>query len=81
MTDDAGAYDLRDDIREIRTAVAQVESLQRDANTRLGKLEGRVFEIEIWRARVQGAAAASRIVWAIAGGAVTALIVEIIQGM
>lgn len=75
------AHSIRQDIRELRDAVAQVESLQREANKRLGKLEGRVFEVEIWKARLQGAAATSRVVWLLAGGAVTALIVEIIRNI
>jgi len=75
------AHSIRQDIRELRDAVAQVEALQREANTRLGKLEGRVFEVEIWRARLQGAAATSRVVWLVAGGAVTALIIEIIRNI
>ena len=73
------AHSIRQDIRELRDAVAQVESLQREANKRLGKLEGRVFEVEIWKARLQGAAATSRVVWLLAGGAVTGLIIEIIR--
>jgi len=75
------AHSIRQDIRELRDAVAQVEALQREANTRLGKLEGRVFEVEIWRARLQGAAATSRVVWLLAGGAVTGLIIEIIRNI
>lgn len=73
------AHTIRQDIRELRDAVAQVETLQREANKRLGKLEGRVFEVEIWKARLQGAAATSRVVWLLAGGAVTGLIIEIIR--
>jgi len=75
------AQSIRQDIRELREAVAQVETLQREANTRLGKLEGRVFEVEIWKARLQGAAATSRVVWLLAGGAITALVVEIIRNV
>lgn len=80
MTQD-DAQSIRQDIRELRDAVASVESLQREANKRLGKLEGRVFEVEIWKARLQGAAAASRVAWLLAGGAVTALVVEIIRNL
>jgi hypothetical protein len=70
---------IRADIRELREALATVESLQREANHRLGKLEGRVFEIELWRARLQGAAATSRVVWLLAGGAITGVAVGIIN--
>lgn len=80
MTQD-DAQSIRQDIRELREAVASVEALQREANKRLGKLEGRVFEVEIWKARLQGAAATSRVVWLLAGGAITGLIVEIIRNI
>ena len=73
------AHTIRQDIRELRDALATVENLQREANHRLGTLEGRVFEIELWRARLQGAAATSRIVWLLAGGALTGIILEIIK--
>jgi hypothetical protein len=61
------AHTIRADIRELREAVATVERLQREANGRLGKTEARVFEIELWRARLQGVAATSRVGWMIAG--------------
>lgn len=73
------AHSIRADIRELRDALATVENLQREANHRLGKLEGRVFEIELWRARLQGAAATSRVVWLLAGGAITGVAVGIIN--
>lgn len=73
------AHSIRQDIRELREALATVENLQREANHRLGKLEGRVFEIELWRARLQGAAATSRVVWLLAGGAITGVAVGIIN--
>ena len=73
------AHTIRQDIRELRDALATVENLQREANHRLGNLEGRVFEIELWRARLQGAAATSRVVWLLAGGALTGIILEIIK--
>ena len=73
------ANTIRQDIRELRDALATVENLQREANHRLGKLEGRVFEIELWRARLQGAAATSRVVWLLAGGAITGIIVGIVN--
>ena len=73
------AQTIRGDIRELREAVATVEKLQREANHRLGKLEGRVFDIELLRARLQGVAATSRVVWMLAGGAVTGVIVAMIN--
>jgi hypothetical protein len=70
---------IRQELRELREAVASVERLQREANHRLGKAEARVFDLEIWRARLQGAAATSRVVWLLAGGAVTGIIVSIVN--
>lgn len=72
---------IRADIRELRDELSDVAKLQRETNRRLGKLESRVFDIEIWRARLQGAAATSRIVWLLAGGAVTGLIIELIKNV
>ena len=76
-TEDANS--IRADIRELRDALATVEKLQRDANGRLGKIEGRVFEVELWRARLQGAAATTRGVWMLAGGAITAIAMGVIN--
>lgn len=72
-------YDLKVELKELRESVAVVEMLQREANGRLGKIEGRVFEIELWRARLQGVAATSRVVWLLAGGAVTAIVIELVR--
>jgi hypothetical protein len=71
--------ELKGEMVQLREAVSVVESLQREANGRLGTLEGRVFEVELWRARLQGAAATSRIVWLLAGGALTGIILEIFK--
>jgi len=71
--------ELKRDLVQLREAVSVVESLQREANGRLGSIEGRVFEMELWRARLQGAAATSRIVWLLAGGALTGIILEIFK--
>jgi len=71
--------ELKRDLVQLREAVGVVEKLQREANGRLGVLEGRMFEVELWRARLQGAAATSRVVWLLAGGAVTGIILEIIR--
>ena len=38
------ARSIREDIRDLREAVATVERLQREANGRLGKTEGRVLD-------------------------------------
>ena len=73
------AHTIRSDIRELRDALATVEKLQREANGRLGNLETRVHDVELWRARLQGAAATTRGVWMLAGGAITAIAVGIIN--
>ncbi len=70
---------IRADIRELRDELSKVVDLQRETNRRLGKLEGRVFDLEIWRARLQGAAATSRVVWLLAGGALTGIVVGIVN--
>ena len=78
MTQDDVA-ELKRDLAQLREAVSVVEGLQREANGRLGALEGRVFEVELWRARLQGAAATSRVVWLLAGGALTGIILELVR--
>jgi hypothetical protein len=70
---------IRADIRELRDELGKVVGLQQETNRRLGKLEGRVFDIEIWRARLQGAAATSRVVWLLAGGAITGILVGVVN--
>jgi hypothetical protein len=72
-------HTIRADIRELRDELSKVVDLQRETNRRLGKLEGRVFDLEIWRARLQGAAATSRVVWLLAGGALTGIFVGIVN--
>lgn len=76
-TDDV--YDLKVDLKELRRKVDEVVDLQREANGRVGKLEARVTEVELWRARLQGAAATSRIVWLVAGAGVTAIVLDFIR--
>lgn len=71
--------EIRDQLRELRSELSEVVTLQREANGRLGKLEGRIFELELWRARLQGVAATSRVGWMLAGGAITGIIVSIIN--
>ena len=78
MSPDAAEY-VRNELGAMRGEIAEVVRLQTEANGRLGKLEGRVFEIELWRARLQGAAATSRVVWLLAGGAITGIIVGVVN--
>jgi hypothetical protein len=71
--------ELKLELVQLREVVRVVEGLQREANGRLSNIEGRVLEMELWRARLQGAAATSRIVWLLAGGAITGIILEIVK--
>lgn len=63
---------LREDLRSVRQQLATIEDLQRQTN-------GRVSNLELWRARWEGAAATSRVVWLLAGGAITAVLIELIK--
>lgn len=73
--------EIRAQLQSVREDLQQVVALQTEANGRLGKLEGRIFELELWRARLQGAAATSRIVWLLAGGAVTGIAVSLFNNI
>jgi len=70
---------IRHELRELREGIASLERHAGDTGTRLGTIEARLFDLEIWRARLQGAAATSRVVWLLAGGAVTGIIMEIVR--
>jgi hypothetical protein len=71
--------ELKLELVQLREVVRVVEGLQREANGRLSNIEGRVLEMELWRARLQGAAATSRVVWLLAGGALTGIILEVFR--
>jgi len=73
--------EIRAQLQSVREDLQQVVTLQTEANGRLGKLEGRIFELELWRARLQGAAATSRIVWLLAGGAITGIAVSLFNNI
>jgi hypothetical protein len=73
--------EIRAQLQSVREDLQQVVALQTEANGRLGKLEGRIFELELWRARLQGAAATSRIVWLLAGGAITGIAVSLFNNI
>lgn len=60
-----------DEIQQITDHLVRIEDLARATN-------GRVREIELWRARLQGVAATSRIVWMLFGGVLTAIIIALI---
>lgn len=55
---------------QITTHLDRIEVMARETN-------GRVREIELWRARLQGVAATSRIIWMISGGTITAIIIAL----
>ena len=73
--------EIRAQLQSVREDLQQVVALQTEANGRLGKIEGRVFELELWRARLQGAAATSRVVWLLAGGAITGIAVSLFNNL
>jgi len=75
MTTDA----ITRQLDQLTRSMQEVERMQRDAAGRMSKLEGRTFELELWRARMQGAAATSRVVWLLAGGGVTAGLIELVR--
>ena len=55
---------------KITAHLDRIEIMVRETN-------GRVREIELWRARLQGVAATSRILWMISGGTITAIIIAL----
>ncbi len=57
-----------DEAAQITAHLERIEDLARATN-------GRVRDIELWRARLQGVAATSRILWMVAGGTITAIII------
>ena len=60
-----------DDAAKITAHLERIEKMVRETN-------GRVREIELWRARLQGVAATSRILWMVAGGTITAIIIAMV---
>lgn len=50
--------------------IEEVKSLAKETN-------GRIKELELWRARMQGVATSARIGWLIAGGVSSAVIIEL----
>jgi len=70
----AEMHAARGEMLGAREQLNRIEGLARETN-------GRVRELEMWRARLQGAASTSRVVWLIAGGGLTALLIELIRGL
>ncbi len=52
----------------------RIEELARATN-------GRVKELELWRAKWQGAEFTSRFIWLLIGGVVAAVVIEVLRGM
>ena len=60
-----------DEAAQITAHLDRIEVMVRETN-------GRVRDIELWRARLQGVAANSRILWMVAGGTITAIIIAMV---
>ena len=60
-----------DEAAKITAHLERIEVMVRETN-------GRVRDIELWRARLQGVAATSRVIWMLAGGVVTAGIIALL---
>ena len=60
-----------DEAAQITAHLDRIEVMVRATN-------GRVREIELWRARLQGVAATSRVIWMLAGGVVTAGVIALL---
>jgi hypothetical protein len=65
---------LHDRMKSQAEQLDRIEELARATN-------GRVKELEIWRAKWQGVAYGSRFLWLVVGGFITASIIEIVRGM
>jgi hypothetical protein len=55
---------------EIKDDVDEVKALAKETN-------GRIKELELWRARMQGAATSARIFWVVLGGVITAIAIRV----
>lgn len=55
---------------EIKEDVDEVKQLAKETN-------GRIRELELWRARMQGAASTARIFWVVVGGVTTAILIRL----
>lgn len=75
--------------RDIEILHARLEAIHQEkirAAEQLDRIEelaratnGRVRDLELWRARWQGAANATRFAWLLAGGAVTAILIDVVR--
>ncbi len=55
---------------QITAHLERIEAMVRETN-------GRVRDIELWRARLQGVAATSRVLWMVSGGTITAIVIAL----
>jgi hypothetical protein len=58
----------------IKEDVDELKALAKETN-------GRIKELEIWRARAQGVMGTARILWLVAGGVITAIAIETFRSM
>ncbi len=65
---------LYDQKQSLDEQLDRIEGLARATN-------GRVRELEMWKARWEGAAYSSRFVWLIIGGVATAAVIEVVRSM
>lgn len=65
-------HQMRGEMIGAREQLNRIEALARETN-------GRVRELEMWRARLQGAAQSTRIMWLVAGGGITAIVIELVR--
>lgn len=61
---------LHERLRSQHEQLDRIEEIARHTN-------GRIKELELWRAKMQGVASTSRIVWLVAGAGTTAIILEL----
>ena len=61
-------------LEEIKAQVDEVKVLAKETN-------GRIRELELWRARMQGAATSARIFWVVVGGVITATTIRLLSNM
>lgn len=54
---------------EIKEEVDEIKVLAKETN-------GRIKDLELWRARVQGAIGTTRIMWLVAGGVITGFLID-----
>lgn len=58
----------------IKEDVDELKVLAKETN-------GRIKALEIWRARAQGVMGTAKVLWLIAGGVITALVIETVRSM